>query len=79
MDYSVKADDRQKGSLNFSGVIKGKSNSPIELIINVFLNDATKAPTSVTISGSYSNQGSFIFMTKVALPKTDTGFQGRRQ
>jgi len=77
--FPIRATDRKKGSLDISGIIRGKANTAMALTIAAYLDGVTKPPISIKLSGNYSNNGSFIFITNVPLPKQAPGIQGGRK
>lgn len=78
INFPIRSVDIQKGSLDISGVIRGQANSPLELVIDVFVDTISKPPKNIRISGRYSNKSSFIFKTNVSISKQQTGFPGKR-
>lgn len=76
--FPIQPADRQKGILEISGIIRGRANTRLELTIDAYLNGDSKPPNKINIPGTYSNKGSFIFITQVSLAKGSNGFQWKR-
>ena|SRR5688572_23707660 len=72
--FTARPVDTQKGKLDISGVIRGKANAEVDVVIEAYKYGSTKEPETIKIHGTYSNRGNFIFFTSVSLPKS--GFRG---